>query len=498
MVATAGQSKMNVDEPLLKRQFRENADRGLLVDSDSRRVYSYGEVVRSASSIASELHRRGISSGCRVLAVLENGSDALRFFLGVWLAGAELFVADPYRGSEILAEIHALVDADITVSSGPLRADGVDSCLLAEFLSSPLAPIADAFSLLDCLQSESAVLCTFTSGSTGAPKGVVHTLDNLIASAEAMRSHLDLLSGRVFLHNLPMSYMAGILNQFLLPVVSSGSVVIAERFGVASATRFWQVLRQYDVDTLWLIPTMVAMLLRLDKGGVGREFCRSHDVVACCGTAPVGKSLKTEFYERYGVHLLESYGLSETLFVSAESRTHTFEPTEGVGSLLEGVSVDFADDGEILVDVPWLAKTYVGAGLEESMDSRGRFRSGDLGNLDYSGNLVVTGRKKDLIIRGGANISPVRIERVLTEFHGVREVAVVGVPDPILGEKTVAFVVCSDGDVDLRIVAASVVDRLGKDHTVDEFRCVSDIPTNTNGKVDRISLRQSQSLGCNN
>ena len=342
---------------------------------------------------------------------------------------------------------------------------------------------------LDGLDYDQLSLITFTSGSTGIPKGVKHSIKNLVITAEAFGKEFGFGKENVFYHNLPMSYMAGVLNLFILPMVCGSSIVVGERFNILNIPNFWRFPSRYGVNTFWLIPAVLSMLMKLDRGREGIEYAKNRRIIGCVGTAPLSPALKTEFEGRYGIELFESYGLSETLFVSS-AYPGVAKPC--VGKPLDGVRLDFASDGEILIDVPWMFLGYTNENSEEYI-SDGKYKSGDIGMIDNDGLLHITGRKKDLIKKGGLNLSPRKIEAEAELTGFFEECTIMGMPDRLLMEKVVCFYVPKAG-TDIReakrVTNGRIEKKLGRDYGIDEFVEIKEMPRNINGKIDKAALRK--------
>ena len=227
-------------------------------------------------------------------------------------------------------------------------------------------------------------------------------------------------------------------------------MVLAEGISTKLALDFWRIPVHYEVNTLWLVPSVVSMLLKVDRDEEGLEYCKKKITHAFIGTAPLPLQARVEFQSRYGVTLLESYGLSETLFVTTNS--HRREIMVGsVGYPLDGIEIRIKDEsgcnlppghkGEIFIKTPDLMANQT---LNTSQEA---FPSGDIGFLGDSGELYITDRKKDLIARGGIKISPQTIENMLAKLSVVEQVAVVGIPHEIQGEEIVAVIRFKPGTV---------------------------------------------------
>lgn len=339
------------------------------------------------------------------------------------------------------------------------------------------------------LNYEDIYSITFTSGSTGKPKGVMHSFKNFYLTSIAFSSKFNFNSKSVFYHNLPMTYMAGILNLIFLPFLSGSKIIIGERFSISSIMNFWELPAKYNANAFFFIPAIISMLLKLDRGTKGIEYLMKNKITACVATAPLNKKNQGKFEGKYNVKLFESYGLSETLFVSTNSPSHD-KTNFGVGKLLEGVKVEFQPDGELLIDVPWQFLGYYNFETNDCFFNS-KFISGDIAELVNTEYLQITGRKKDIIIRGGINISPKKIEHIVNEFDIFEEFYILGVEDNTLGEKIVCCFVDETQKFNQDIkkeINKKIVDALGMNYQIDSYFKISSIPKNINGKVDKFEL----------
>lgn len=332
---------------------------------------------------------------------------------------------------------------------------------------------------------------TFTSGSTAYPKGVVHTVGSLFGNAATFADHTGLGPASRFLHLLPISYMAGLLNLLVSPFMAGASVVIGPEFSARRALDFWSVPSRHEVNSFWLTPTIVAMLLRLDRDvrPTGTIASLRHAFV---GTAALPSESKEAFETRYRFQLSPSYGTSELLIVTVNDGGHGRQ--DSVGGPLPGVELRLVDEsggiGEVFVRTPHRFAGYLGE--TPPSDDGGWRATGDVGTLLSDGQLVLTGRKKELIICGGINVSPVAVERVVGAHPAVDAVAAVGIPDPILGEVVAVAVRLREG-LKLDEVRVALADharaRLAPAQRPAHWVQLAELPVTSIGKVQRLRVR---------
>ena len=294
-------------------------------------------------------------------------------------------------------------------------------------------------------------LCiVYSAGTTGEPKAVVHSIKDLVMNAQEFGKLFAIDNKNTFYNMLSLTYLGGFYNLLILPYVLSSCVVLTQAFDPKLSLNFWEVIIRNNVNTLWLVPSIMSILLEIDRSVDGKNYCKENIKLALAGTAPLPIQLKKDFEKEYGIKIFENYGLSETLFISSE--TQQYNKYGSVGKLLSGVEVKIVDkdgvllptdqEGEILAKTPYLMREYHGntEEFQQKFSTQTWFETGDLGKMDRDGFLYITGRKKDLIIRGGINISPAAIENVIHSHENVLECAVVGIPHKIQGEEIIAVV----------------------------------------------------------
>ncbi len=334
-------------------------------------------------------------------------------------------------------------------------------------------------------------------------------LGRMLRNAAAFASAQNIDENSRFYLTLSMAYMGGFYNLLVLPFLCGASVVVDHVFDARSSLHFWEKARKNKVNTLWMAPTVLSILLRMDRGRTGEEFCHSSVRHAFVGFAPLTPKVKNEFEARYGVRLIENYGLSETLFVTArspnsnkndrENRGYVGEPLPGVTLRIvndddDGNPAPLAVDGEIQILTPDLMAGYLDAqGRLQPIDAAAWFSTGDVGHLDANNSLSITGRKKDIIIRGGVNISPAAIEEVLVQVPHIAEAAVVSIPHELYGEDIVAVLKLEANielDSILDVVVAHARQNLALHQQPARYIAIDDLPRTANGKVQKGRLRE--------
>jgi acyl-CoA synthetase (AMP-forming)/AMP-acid ligase II len=510
----------------IREMLERNRLRPFLLDSQNHRSYTYGQVEGVAGSITAQLLGQGLSSGDRIGVLLENSVELALIYFACLFSGFTVVPMNPasskreidfiirHSGIRLLAfsnSTRMLMNFErkggSQISFLHIRAVGEPRIARGEIemaswsLEEDTLDPPDGWLPFRGFSPERLMSITFTSGTTGTPKGVAHRAIRLLENARLFNSALGFDSNTRLMHLFPMSYMAGLLNSLLCPFMAEGSVVIGRMFDVRACFGFWDAVIQHGANTFWMNPTMIAALLKLDRDKAGIAYCKKNVRGICVGTAPLPLAVKKKFEEKYGVQLLESYGLSELLFVSSNS-PHFPRIDGSVGRLLPGVKsrIGWAEedpsknDQELWIQTPYVMDGYVD--LEsfgvEKVGPEDWFPTGDMGRVDGNGNLFITGRIKDIIIRGGINISPRAIEEVLLEHPSISEAAVIGVPHEFYGEELVAAIIMKSGleeEHELNSIRQFCRSRLNQNVIPKEYRVLAEFPVNSNGKVQKAQLR---------
>ncbi|MDT5180393.1 MAG: acyl-CoA synthetase [Mycobacterium sp.] len=355
-------------------------------------------------------------------------------------------------------------------------------------LSTACEPIA----LPSPVTLDDVCLLVYTSGTTGQPKGVQHTHGTLLAE---LRTRLTgVATDSVVLAAFPSGHVAGTLG--LLRMLLPGTPhVVLDSWDAATAAR---LINEHGVTATGGTPFFLATLLDL-AGEVDLSCLREYGV----GGASVPPSV-IERAHQHGIVAFRAYGSSEHPSISGGSSEDALDKRARTdGRLLDGVEVRIVDDalmdlpagrpGEILSRGPELFAGYRDSALDIDAFLPGRgFRTGDVGVLDIDGYLTITDRRKDLIIRGGENLSSKLIEDILVEHEAVAEAAVVAAPDPRYGERVCAFIVLrpaaalSLGDIRAHFSVAGTARHL----TPERLELVDELPRTATGKVRKDELRR--------
>jgi cyclohexanecarboxylate-CoA ligase len=336
----------------------------------------------------------------------------------------------------------------------------------------------------------------YTSGTSGRVKGVIHTHNTLRAEADGVERGHQCSAGDVMLLTMPLAHIGGVLYGILLPLTVGLRVVLMDTWDPEEAVRLtWR-------ERVTVHPTVPVVAHGLLNAKSFRPAAVESMRLLTFGGARVTPADVRLAAEALGCWCKRSYGSTEMPTLTSGPRhdpAGRVATTEGqvLGAseirIVDDGGADVADgsSGEIWCRGPELFVGYVDAGLNaEAFAPGGWYRTGDLGCLDGDGFLTVTGRKKDVIIRGGENISPQEVEAVLLEQPEVSEVAIVAMPDPTMGERACAFVILTDPSFDFVTMVARVrASGLAAFKIPERLEVRPDLPRTPTGKIRKDVLR---------
>jgi malonyl-CoA/methylmalonyl-CoA synthetase len=445
---------------------------------------THGELDARAARVGGFLRSRGVEPGDRVLLCAPTSMDLVVAYLGIVRIGA---TAMPCDAALTAAELRHLLE-----DGAPVAAFVADDARerLAEAGEVPtVVPIGEAGALdaapADPEPDPGPAMLAYTSGTTGAPKGVPLTHANVLASTRGVVKAWRWSADDVLVHALPLSHQHGLSGVHLSLLCGSRGVFFA-RFDPAKVTA---AIAAERATVLFAVP---AMYERLHAWAGIRDADLSSLRLAVSGSAPLPAALAQRVEPWLGQLPLERYGSTEAGLDVSNLYDGPRRPGR-VGWALPGIEVRLdGEDGEILVRGPQVFDGYWNRpdATAEALTGDGWFRTGDLGRVDDAdGSLEIAGRSKELIISGGLNVYPREVEAALEDHPAVKQVAVAGVPSERWGEEVVAFVVPA-GDLDGDALIAHARERLSSYKCPKRVVALDELPVNRMGKVRRDALAE--------
>ena len=477
-----------------------------LTSPDTGDSVSWSEAAARSREIACRLDALGLAAGAPVAVAAQNSIWSTLCFTGITAGG---YIATPLNlvaGARVMSYVidhsgtgvilctddhRALIDEALVGIDRQVTIIRLDPDTGPDWPEGP-APAAAPRMIPD---AATAGLLMYTSGTTGNPKGVVLSHANLMAAGMNVVTGHGIGPDDTALCVLPIYHINGLCVTVMGTLMSCGGLVMPYRFSVSA---FWQQVRDCDVSWFSAVPTLFAYLLNDEApppiNHDRLRFSRS-------ASAPLSPEIHRRFEDRFGIPIIETMGLTET---GAQILSNPMPPgTRKIGSpgVAVGNDIIIGDDdqeevprgvtGEILVRGANVMQGYLNQPEEtaKSITPDGWLRTGDLGHMDEDGFVFVTGRIKELIIKGGENIAPREVDEVLLEHDTILEAAAFAVPCDQYGQRVEACIRYKPGQMaDEATLLSHCVTRLGKFKAPDRIHILDDLPKGPSGKVQRLKL----------
>ncbi len=458
------------------------------------------------------LTEQGVRPGDKILLAKENSYIFIAIYLALIQFGATVVPVNPYMPKPELMKVGSRAQVTGAFVSKEI-VDRMDSEQLnmlrfivtipakvtgaSELVVSPVGNVVHEITAEQEPSEEETAILLFTSGTTGLPKGVKLSHQQVLATVDqVIKTHLlgELDISYCF---LPLFHINAQVVALLSTIISGGKLVVEEKF---SASRFWNTVNQHQVTWVSAVPTVIGILI---KGENTPEVPASLRFVRSA-SAPLPMLTGKRFESRFGVPIIESYGITEAASQVCVNPLPPGKRKAGSVGLPAGVNLKIvADDGsqasvgetgEIAIQGDSVIKHYAYGDEGKGSFQNGWFHTGDLGYVDEEGYVFITGRKKEMINRAGQKISPREVEDVISQHDEVKSVAVIGLPDELYGERVVAYLVPEPWvkDKEALVMALNELCRnsLSAYKCPEEFNFVETIPAGPTGKVQRHRLRE--------
>jgi len=514
----AWKNRTLADEVL--RRAEASPDRSVYSFDDGDEL-SYGALMQEALALAAAFQQMGLAKGDVVSFQLPNWREVASLDVACAYLGLVLCPIIPiYRAKEVQfilrasrAKLHLAADAYRGFDYRTML-DGMISQLpelKAVVYVRPEQPCANTFgNMIDqgkgrapvrpAVDASAFKLILYTSGTTGVPKGVLHDHNSIRCILDTSIRHWNLGPDDVMLMPSPVTHITGIGSGVELPVCCGGKTAFMEKWNAEAAVAY--IKRVGATVSVAATPFLVELVDAAKRLGEGLPSMR---LFACGGAAVPPEVIRSVSETLSRCRAFRVYGSTETpMITQGFVGAGDLELAANSDGQIVGFEVKVVDDkglqvaagqeGEILARGPGMLLGYMDqAHNTDAFDPSGYFRTGDLGRLVPDSGIVITGRKKDLIIRGGENISAKEIEDVLHRHPAVREVSVVAMPHARLGEGVCAYVIPADADhpPTLEALLAVCADaRVAKQKWPERIEIVSSFPRTATGKIQKNELRK--------
>ena len=497
--------------PQLLRDWIERAaqrypDKACIASAEDGRILSYRQLQQLTAHIGASLRERGVAAKDRVALLAGNSIEHLACYFGVMAYGATICTVHVEMNRHHLKGILPAIDPRLVLFEEGLDLDDVLAASSAPHLPLGRWDESDTGGFYagvgrdhafdngaQTAREQDDAVIFFTSGTSDRPKGVALTFRELLCNAVATAEGFGITGNDRIYDFRSFNWCSAQVLSALAPLSCGATLILGRRF---SRSRFFEHIKRYAATIAAGNPTTINMLLN------GNERTRTADVPSLrfvtSSSAPLLVEEWQRFEDHFGIRVSQGYGCSEIGWIAANPGEERRLGT--VGRPMSYLNLRILDSEERALGVGEVGSVEVG-GFEDSsfrslaedgtfkINSRWRMKTGDLGFLDTDGFLHLTGREKELIIRGGVNISPVEIDSVLMQRPEVVEAATVGVPDPIYGEEVVSYVVLRPGSIiDPGDILRYCSDALPAFKVPTQILFTQDLPKNERGKLDRKAL----------
>lgn len=488
------------------------------IGAPDRNWLDYDGLRALAASVSNALHGAGIGRGDRVAIVLPNGPEMAAAFVTIAQTAVTAPLNPAYREDEFAFYIEDLKAKAVVLmegDNGPAFAAAQKLGVMVLRLVTDAAQPAGQFTLKteasgSCDETApdagDVALILHTSGTTSRPKIVPLLQSNVAASAHNIAHSLALSAEDRCMNVMPLFHIHGLLAAVSSTLATGGQVWCAPGF---DALRFFGWLRDADPTWYTAVPTMhQAILSRAGRNSDVIEAARLRFLRSSSASLP--GPVMEKLFETFGAPVVEGYGMTEAAHQMCSNPLKPGSQKPGAVGLPAGPEVRIADEtdpvitdgavGEVVISGPNVTPGYesnpdANAKNFFEVDGKRWFRTGDQGTFDEDGYLILTGRLKEIINRGGEKVSPLEVDGVLSAHAAIAQVVTFALPHPKLGEEVAAAVVLRDGeDVDEKAIRDFARERLADFKVPRKVIILDEIPKGATGKLQRIGLAEKLGL----
>ena len=497
---------------LIDHQAQTRGEQTYLITPDTDQIMSYVQLQEQAQAFAQQLKQADIQRGDKVAMLLDNGYWTVAIMLGAMYAGAVIVPMNAVAGASVLDYVLDHSDSRLLFVSPFYEEKYAPLVASAKSRMPVLVVDQERFSLeehqeplqFDSVEPQDAAVLIYTSGTTGRPKGVLLSHKNVLAGAQNTADAHQLTETDRGLCVLPLYHINAEIVSVLGSLVSGGSLVLPTKFSVSN---FWALIADKQCTWFSLVPTIVAYLIdHAEREGISegiRQYIQNEVRFGRSASAPLSPEMHRDFEAKFSVSLIETMGLTET---AAQILSNPLPPGKikyGSPGVAVGNEAKIVDEhgqecprgvsGELMIRGDNVLSAYYKneAATKDAITEDNWLHTGDLAMQDEDGYFFITGRLKELIIKGGENISPREIDEVLFTHSAVLEAAAFAVEHREYGQEVMACVVLKqDASIDCESLKAFAESELGSFKAPQQVYILDELPKGPSGKVQRLKLAE--------
>lgn len=467
------------------------------------KVFTFGELAREIDRTVYLLKKAGVSASGTVAVFCENRPEIMLLYYAMAKIGGTFVPLNAALSSQEVRYIleHAgtrvlFTDARLgEVARDAISGTEVDLLLVDEFFARDMTT-APRYEQNQAPTEDFLII--YTSGSTGTPKAVLYSQESEVAGNASLIEMWQMGPDDKLLVALPLGFLYGLSTSCSMALQAGSEIIIQRRFHPRETL---EAIVEHRVTAFQGVPTMFSMMLEYAEQN-DLHFDLSHMRVIISAGAPLSDDLRSRFAQRFGKELEDYYALTEARPIFGKYYAEGERVPHGaIGKAAPGARIIVVDSNGAAVAAGVTGEIWVRAAatthgyfknpeLTQATFQDGLLRTGDLGHVDADGYFYLTGRIKDIIIRGGANIAPAEVENALLAHPAVLAAAVIGIPDSKFGELPLAYIVLAPGqnpdDTELEAFASQ---RLAQFKLPCEYRRIDEMPLGNTGKIDKKALK---------
>ena len=496
----------------LRRWLEDNnrrwPDKVFIHSIDQDKSMTFGEQYALSKRIGRYLQDRGFKANDRVALLSNNALEHLGVYIGVMAYGSTACTVHVEMNQIYFEEILKAIDAKIVLYEAGLGIEHLADRIPGEwielgswtpdggtgfFAQLPAEPAGEPPTTPVTRRDVASIF--YTSGTATRPKGVVCTFAELMNNVEPTAVSFGVTADDRILDYRSFNWMSAQVLSALGPLCRGATLLLARKFSVS---RFFGWIRDHKATIAVGNPTVINMLINRPAGVTADDVPHLRFITS--SSAPLLPEQWKSFEDMYGIPVCQGYGASEVGWIAGSHEANVRMGTVGKPHPYQNVTIVDSDNNPLpagetgaieLGGDPDMEYRYLADDGAIRVNSKGRAKTGDIGVLDEDGYLRVTGRVKDLIIRGGVNISPLEIDDVVLQHIDVAEAATVGVPDDIYGEAVVVYVAPKNGAaITADDIIAHCASRLPETKMPKQIIFRDALPKTSRGKMDRNALAE--------